>query len=129
MLRRSKKRIEENAELEFECIWKEHALSKTPRYLITDKLSDKINAFNDAVQASTLWSNKQLRSVVMTQALPRTLLKLLGLDTVLQRVPENYTKAIFGSYIASRYVYKYGLSAPEFAFYEFVENYLLQKDS
>jgi len=121
-----KKRIEENAELEFECIWKEHELTKTPRYLITDKLSDKINAFNDAVQNSSLWEYKDLRSTVMKRALPSTLLNLLGLEAVLKTIPENYAKAIFGSYIASRYVYKYGLSAPEFAFYEFVQNYLLK---
>jgi len=121
-----KQRIEENAALEFECIWKEHALTKTPRYLITDKLSDKINSFNDAVQNSTLWDNPRLKQLVMSRALPNTLLNLLNLETILQRVPENYSKAIFGSYIASRYVYKYGLSAPEFAFYEFVEQTLMK---
>jgi len=116
-------RIEENAALEFECIWKEHAATKTPRYILTDKLSDKINSFNDAVQNSTLWDDVNLKNIVMSKALPQTLIKQLGsVQTALQRVPENYARAIFGATIASRYVYKYGLSAPEFAFYEFVEH-------
>jgi hypothetical protein len=41
-----------------------------------------------------------------------------------QRVPEVYTKAIFSAYLASRYVYKHGIAANEFAFFEFMQPYL-----
>jgi hypothetical protein len=30
------------------------------------------------------------------------------------------SRAVFSSYLASRYVYKYGLQAPEIAFYEYM---------
>jgi len=33
------------------------------------------------------------------------------------QVPENYLRAIFGSYLASRFVYEYGISASQFAFF------------
>lgn len=117
-------RVKENAALEFECLWKENQKSKTPRSVLTEKVSDKINYFNDIIQGSTLWENEALRYKVMNEALPQTLIDQLGLENILARVPENYTRAIFGAYLASRYVYQAGISAPEFAFFEFMQPYL-----
>jgi len=54
-------RIEENAELEFECIWREHSRSGLPRCVLTDKLSEKINELNDTITASSLYQDKELR--------------------------------------------------------------------
>lgn len=34
------------------------------------------------------------------------------------QVPDNYLRAIFGSYLASRFVYEYGSSPSQFAFYD-----------
>lgn len=34
------------------------------------------------------------------------------------QVPDNYLRAIFGSYLASRFVYEYGSSPSQFAFFE-----------
>lgn len=119
-------RIEENADLEFECIWKEHELTKVPRHVLTDKVSDKINQLNDFIQESPLWNNLHLRNRVLAEAIPKTLIDKLGLESILKRVPENYVRAIFGAYLASRYVYKHGLSANEFAFFEFMQGYLKQ---
>jgi glutamate dehydrogenase len=36
------------------------------------------------------------------------------------QVPDNYLRAIFGSYLASRFVYEYGVSASQFAFFDFM---------
>ena len=36
------------------------------------------------------------------------------------QVPENYIRAIFGSYLASRFVYSYGINASQFAFFDFM---------
>ena len=47
----------------------------------------------------------------------------MGLDELMVRLPEPYQNAVFGYYIASRYVYKYGLSGREFAFFEFMSNF------
>ncbi|CAG8756882.1 17620_t:CDS:1, partial [Acaulospora colombiana] len=75
---------------------------------------------NESLQQSTLWQNAQLRKAVLRDAFPQLLLDRLGLDTLLERVPESYVRAIFGSYLASRFVYKYGTQPSQFAFFEFM---------
>lgn len=117
-------RIENDADYEFECIWQEHVRSHTPRYLLTDMLSDKINTLNDLIQDSPLWTNGELRTTVLARAVPPVLLNLVGITDLLKRVPENYTKAIFGAYLASRYIYQFGLHANEMQFFTFMSNYL-----
>lgn len=34
------------------------------------------------------------------------------------QVPDNYLRSIFGSYLASRFVYEHGSSPSQFAFFE-----------
>ncbi len=121
--------IEENARLEFHAIWNEHAKTGQPRTSITNKLSEKINQLNDLIQNSSLWDNASLRQTILAEACPQTLQQKLGLDTILANVPENYVRAIFGAHLASRYVYQFGLSAPEFAFFEFIQRYVNQLHS
>lgn len=118
-------KIEENARLEFECIWNEHERSGTPRSILSDQVSNKINELSLAIEKSDLWNNVELRRKVLVAACPKTLLDKFGLDSILSHVPENYARAMFGCYIASRYVYKCGLSTiPEFAFYNFMSDYV-----
>jgi glutamate dehydrogenase len=95
--------IEKNAELEFECIWKESERTKKPKSLISDELSYAIIRLNEELQSTSLWDNVPLRMVVLREAFPNLLLEKLGLEKLLKRVPENYVKAIFGSYLASRF--------------------------
>jgi glutamate dehydrogenase len=118
--------IEENARLEFHAIWNEHAKTGEPRTLVTNRLSEKINQLNDLIQNSSLWDNTSLRETILAEACPQTLQQKLGLEAILARVPDNYVRAIFGAHIASRYVYQFGLSAPEFAFFEFIQRYVNQ---
>jgi len=119
-------RIEADADLEFNCIWKEHQRTGIHRFLLTDQVSDKINDLNAFIQSSSLWNNIPLRHTVLSYAIPRKLQQLLGLDAIVQRVPDQYIQAIFGAYLASRYVYKHGLGANEMAFFEFMQPYLTQ---
>lgn len=112
--------IEKNAELEFECIWREHRRTGKPRSIISDELSLAIVDLNENMQQSSLWSNEPLRRTVLRDAFPQLLLDRLGLDTLLERVPEPYVRAIFGSYLASKFVYKYGTNPSQFAFFEFM---------
>ncbi|KAJ3275114.1 NAD-dependent glutamate dehydrogenase [Terramyces sp. JEL0728] len=115
--------IESNADLEFEALWKEWKETKRPISNISDDLSFAIVKLNEELQQTTLWDNIPLRKVVMNEAFPKLLVDKVGLDTLLERVPENYTKAIFGSYLASRFVYKYGTSPSQFAFFEYMSPY------
>jgi glutamate dehydrogenase len=116
-------RIEHNARLEFECLWREHERTRIPRCVLTDKISEKINSL-DSFVGQALWDIEPVRRRVLEEALPKLLLELVGLDNILRRVPEPYLRAIIGSYIASHYVYQYGLAANEFAFFEFMQKYL-----
>ena len=115
--------VKNNAKSEFEVLWKEHEESGIPRHRLTDILSERINELNVSVQSSTLWDDKLIRKRVLAKAFPKKLQQQIGLDELMTRLPEPYQQAVFGYYIASRYVYKYGLSGREFAFFEFMSNF------
>ncbi len=61
---------------------------------------------------------------MLSRAFPQTLLAKVGYDALLKRIPEAYLKAIFHSHLASRFVYKYGTEPSQFAFFEFMSQYL-----
>ncbi|KAJ1560574.1 NAD-dependent glutamate dehydrogenase, partial [Cladochytrium tenue] len=112
--------IERNAELEFECLWREGLRTGRARSLLSDELSLGIVRLNEELQGTTLWDNVPLRRLILQEALPALLVEKLGLDTLLKRIPESYIRAIFGSYLASRFIYKYGTEPSQFAFFEFL---------
>ncbi|KAI0166217.1 NAD-specific glutamate dehydrogenase [Xylariaceae sp. FL1272] len=109
-----------NARLEFEAIWREHEQTGVARSLLSDKLSVAITTLDEELQQSDLWANERIRRSVLADALPRLLLEQIGLDTIISRVPEAYLRAIFGSYLASRFVYEFGSQPSQFAFYDFM---------
>lgn len=115
--------IRKNAKMEFEVIWNEHQASKTSIVILTDNLSDRINSVTDSIQASNLWDNAAMCKRVITQHCPPVLVEKIGIDTIMKRVPENYLKAIFASWLASHFIYKYGLHADEIDFHEFLREY------
>eukprot|EP01130_Rhizamoeba_saxonica_P012440 TRINITY_DN5247_c0_g1_i1.p1 TRINITY_DN5247_c0_g1~~TRINITY_DN5247_c0_g1_i1.p1 ORF type:complete len:1393 (-),score=361.44 TRINITY_DN5247_c0_g1_i1:42-4220(-) len=113
--------INKNADLEFECIWREHLRTGMPRSVLTDVVSAKINQLNDILQnESSLWENQALRTSILSNAIPNKLLELVSLETLHKRVPNTYLKAIFSAYLSSQFVYKFGINASEFAFFEYV---------
>jgi glutamate dehydrogenase len=111
-------KICENARLEFEAIWRENEQTGTPRSALSDKLSVAITTLDEELQQSDLWKNEKIRRSVLADALPKLLLDKIGLDTIILRVPDNYLRAIFGSYLASRFVYEFGSEPSQFAFYD-----------
>ncbi|KAI0901518.1 NAD-specific glutamate dehydrogenase [Annulohypoxylon nitens] len=110
----------ENARLEFEAIWREHEQTGVPRSVLSDTLSVAITTLDEELQKSDLWENPKIRRSVLADALPKLLLDKIGLDTIISRVPDSYLRAIFGSYLASRFVYEFGSSPSQFAFYDFM---------
>lgn len=119
--------IKRNARLEFEAIWREHEATGIPRSTLSDQLSLAITKLDEDLQNfQELWDNKTLRLQVFKEALPQTLQLKIGLDKILQRVPDNYLKSIFGSYLASRFVYEYGATPSQFAFFDFMSKRLAQ---
>ncbi|KAK4548779.1 glutamate dehydrogenase (NADP(+)) gdh1 [Oleoguttula mirabilis] len=114
------KKIQENAFLEFEAIWREHAETGVARSILSDRLSMAITKMDEELQGTELWDNVELRRSVLSDALPNLLLNEIGLEKILQRVPENYLRAIFGSYLASRFIYTMGISASPVSFFAFM---------
>ena len=112
--------IEENAELEFECLWMEHHKQKKPLSILSDELSLSILRMVEELEKTTFWDNASLRYQVLSEAFPKTLLQKLGYDTLLARVPIPYLQAIFYSRLASRFVYQYGVNPSQFAFFTFM---------
>ena len=98
--------ITENAAAEFHCIWKEHTrLQGTkPRTLISDELSLKLSNLQAELETSDLFDDVPSKRGVMTRAIPKTLLSKIGLDTVLERLPIAYQRALFSSYVSSHFV-------------------------
>jgi glutamate dehydrogenase len=118
-------KIQSNARLEFACIWRQSQETGKPKCLLTDELSDKINELSAVLaESEELWSLEDIRRKVLQAACPVTLQNLLTLDTIMKRVPENYLRVLFSSFLASHYVYENGLfGSPEFGFYKFLSRF------
>ncbi|KAL2866374.1 glutamate dehydrogenase (NAD(+)) [Aspergillus lucknowensis] len=121
--------IKENATLEFEAIWREHEQTGLPRSVLSDRLSVAITQLDEELQKTELWDNVELRRSVLNDALPKLLLDKIGLETILERVPESYLRAIFGSHLASRFVYEYGSGPSQFSFFNFMTKRLAQSQA
>lgn len=132
------KTIKHNAMLEFEAIWREHEQTGIARSTLSDTISIAITKLDEELQNTELWKNIELRKSVLEDALPKLLMETVGLSTIIERVshvkstymifkaldaessqvPDSYLRAIFGSYLASRFVYEHGSSPSQFAFFD-----------
>lgn len=84
--------IKTNARLEFEAIWREHQQTGLPRSTLSDTLSVAITKLDEELQDTELWQKKDLRRSVLQDALPKLLLDMIGLDTILERVRHQLTR-------------------------------------
>jgi glutamate dehydrogenase len=109
--------IRYNAAQEFELIWREWERTGTPRAVLTDKVSEKINLVKDAVARSALAQDDALVLSVAKCCLPPVLVERIGLEKLVERVPRAYFTALFASRLAAKYVYAHGLEANEIDFY------------
>ncbi len=100
--------IKRNAKMEFEILWKTHQKTGTPLTKLSDNLSEKIVQMAALVEASDLFDDCEIRSKVIERHVPPSLLELLGMNTILKRLPANYQKAIFAKILASGFIYAYG---------------------
>lgn len=85
-VRQVQAKIQENARLEFEAIWREHELTGVARSILSDRLSVAITNMDEELQGTELWANTKLRQSVLSDALPKLLLEKIGLDKILERV-------------------------------------------
>jgi glutamate dehydrogenase len=102
-------KITENAAAEFQCLWREHARLQgaKPRTTISDELSSTLNNLQAELEGSDLFDDVPSKRGVMARAIPETLVKEIGLDTLLERLPEPYQRALFSSWVGSRFVSLY----------------------
>lgn len=123
--------LETNAKAEFECIWKESLANpaKTKSEL-SDMLSLAILELKTQLQADqTLWNDNRLRERVFAKAIPELLQeKAGGLPVLMERLPENYLKAIFSSSLASHFIYSSGIRPRKLGFFAFVARILLEEE-
>ncbi|OBZ71447.1 NAD-specific glutamate dehydrogenase [Grifola frondosa] len=136
-------KIIENAAAEFQCIWREHVRLQgaKPRTLISDELSITLNDLQEELENSDLFDYEPSRRGVMKHAIPKTLVDQVGLDTLLQRLPESYQRALFSSWVAAHFVcltatltklivlisrtvqiYKYGVHGSSVDFFHFARD-------
>jgi len=122
-------KVTENAAAEFLCIWREHARrnSTKPRTLISDELSGTLNDLQAELEASDLFDDESSRRGVLGRAIPDTLVKQVGLDALLERIPIPYQKALFSSWVASHFIYKYGVSGSSVDFFHFARQLAITK--
>jgi len=115
--------LRENARLEFEVLWNENQRTKRPYSILTDDLSNKINQVTDSIHNSNLWKDQTIRKKVAEKHCPPTLVDKVGIDDIINRLPENYIQAIVASWLASHFIYEYGLQADEIDFYQFLKRF------
>jgi glutamate dehydrogenase len=109
-----------NARLEFEVLWNERLTRKIPYSILSDQLSNKINQVADSIHNSELCNDTNLIKRVVEKHAPPCLVKKLGIETILKRVPQNYLQAITSSWLGSHFIYQFGLKADEIKFYQFL---------
>ena len=85
-VRAVQEKIQENARLEFEAIWRENKETKIPRSTLSDTLSIAITKLDEELQKTELWKDEKLRRSVLADALPKLLLDKIGLDLIIKRV-------------------------------------------
>ncbi|KAF7296671.1 NAD-specific glutamate dehydrogenase [Mycena chlorophos] len=117
-------KITENAAAEFSCIWREHARlgGAKPRTMISDELSLTLNNLQAELESSDLFEDVPSREGVIRKAVPKTLVDRIGLETLLERLPEPYQRALFSSWVASHFIYKYGVNASSVDFFHFARD-------
>lgn len=121
-------KIVSNAEAEFEGLWLLNQTTGQPITELSDKLSQAINKLADELANSKeLWNDDvAFRNAVLVDALPPLLLKKIGIEDILKRVPETYLKALFATRLGSRFVYSRGIDSNPAKFLEFIS--LIRKE-
>lgn len=117
-------KIVANAQAEFEVLWALKKETGTPITVLSDQLSLAINKLADELANSKeLWNDDvEFRNAVLVDSLPPLLLKAVGIEKIVLRVPEAYLRALFATHLASRFVYTRGIDSNPAKFLEFISS-------
>lgn len=113
-----------NAKLEFNLLWKLKQETGKTFSELSDDLSVAINKLGDELGSSKeLWDDDvKFRNQVLTDAVPKLLLDAVGIDHLLERVPEAYLRALFATRLSSEFVYSRGIDTNPARFLEFISS-------
>ncbi len=114
--------IRKNARREFDLLWREKEQKQYPFTLLINDVSRKINDITDAVADSDLPDDPVLKRKAIREYTPDSLLDLVGLDTILSRVPEMYLRAVVATKLAADFVYTYGIDGNAVDFYRYISS-------
>ncbi|KAK8846866.1 hypothetical protein IAR55_005956 [Kwoniella newhampshirensis] len=114
-------KICENAAAEYSCIAKEWLRNKgtKSRTTISDQLSSTLNDLQNELEVSDLYENLQSRKNVLSNAIPKTLVDKVGLEVLMDRLPEQYQRAVWSAWVSSNYIYQCSLTASNVDFFHF----------
>lgn len=113
-----------NAENEFKSLWELKKSTGISFTELSDKLSITINKLADELANSKeLWNDDIVfRNAVLIDSLPSLLLNSIGIEKILERVPESYLKALFATHLSSNFVYSRGIDSNPAKFLEFISS-------
>ena len=120
--------IRRNARLEFKAIWNANQKCGIFKAELTKIISQKINSLADYI-SGVIDMESPLAKKILRRALPNILINQCGFDRIITRIPQNYLRAVAATWVASRYIYKNGIEASEFSFYEFMRAVELADDT
>lgn len=120
--------IRRNARLEFKAIWTANQKLGIPKVELTKIISQKINSLSDYI-SEVLDMTSPLARKILRRALPNILLNQCTFERMIEQIPQNYLRAVAATWVASRYIYKNGIEASEFSFYQFMRQVELSDDN
>lgn len=99
-------RVIDNAAAEFHCIWKEYSRLQgvKPKSIISDELSLKLSSLQIELENSDLFDDEARRKKIISCAVPAILLEKVGVESLVERLPIAYQRALFSSWVASQFV-------------------------
>lgn len=113
--------IKAYARAEFELLWQEREATGQTFTALSNIVSEKINRIADSIRESTLAGDPAIQKQMMLEYAPPRLVKMVGIDAVLQTIPDAYIKAVTAVKMATEFVYGRGLRANEVDFAAYVE--------
>ena len=114
--------IRHKADQEFGLLWRTHARTGIPFSELSEAVSRRINEITASIRDSSLFTHGEVRRNSLRMHAPAVLADKVGLDLLMERLPESYQKAILARSIASSFVYEYGLEAGFEDYRQYVED-------
>ncbi|KAI9599773.1 hypothetical protein KEM48_002767 [Puccinia striiformis f. sp. tritici PST-130] len=87
------------------------------------ELCARYSTYNHHERCCRIYSKLAWQEAVLKQALPKTLINKVGLETLMNRLPESYQRSLFASFVAFKYIFQYGLSASAVDFFHFFSHF------